>query len=158
MNKIIFAVLVLLAACGSPVESRQAPALVLPDPAGKIVSLASFRGKPVLLNFWATWCPSCREEMPELERLSRRSAGKFSIIGVSLDEDAKTVPPFAKTYGLTFPLPIADRKVVAAYAVRDLPATYLIDAEGRIVRRWVGALDVQAVENDILALLKRSPS
>jgi peroxiredoxin len=158
MNKYIVAVAVLLAACGSPVGSRQAPAIVLPDPSGKIVSLESFRGKPVLVNFWATWCPSCREEMPALEDLFRRSGEKFSIIGVSLDDDPKTVPPFARKYGLTFPLPIADRKVALAYAVRDLPATYLIDADGRIVRRWVGALDVRAVENDILALLKRSPS
>jgi peroxiredoxin len=158
MNGFILAVLVLLAACGSPVGSRQAPELVLPDSAGKTVSLASYRGKPVLVNFWATWCPACREEMPGLEQLFRRSGETFSVIGVSLDDDAKAVPPFAKTYGLTFPLPIADRKVIDAYAVRDLPATYLIDADGRIVRRWVGTLDVQAVENVILALLKRRPS
>jgi len=158
LKNLILAVLVLSAACGSPAGSRLAPELVLPDPSGKPVSLASFRGKPVLVNFWATWCPSCREEMPALEQLYRRSGDRYSIVGVSLDEDAKAVPPFAKKYGLTFPLALADRKVIAAYAVRDLPATYLIDAEGRIVRRWVGALDVQAVENDILALLKRSPS
>jgi peroxiredoxin len=158
MNRLVLAVLVLLAACGSPAGSRQAPELVLPDMAGKTVSLASYRGKPVLVNFWATWCPSCREEMPSLEQLSRRSGDRFSVMGVSLDEDAKSVPPFAKKYALTFPLLLADRKVIEAYAVRDLPATYLIDADGRIVRRWVGTLDVQAVENVILALLKRRPS
>lgn len=158
MNKLLLPILLLLAACGSPTGSREAPELVLPDLGGKTVSLAAYRGKPVLVNFWATWCDSCRQEMPALEALSRRSGGRFTVIGVSLDEDAAAVPPFARKYQLSFPLMIADRKVAAAYAVRGLPTAYLIDADGRIARRWVGALDVPAVENDILALLNRRPS
>ena len=74
-----------------------------------------------------------------------------------MDEDAAAVPPFAKKHELTFPLLVFDRQVAADYAVRDLPSTYLIDAEGRIVRRWVGSLDARTVENDILALLQRRP-
>ncbi|MBI4061855.1 MAG: TlpA family protein disulfide reductase [Elusimicrobia bacterium] len=159
MNRFSFAALALaLAACGSPAGSRQAPELVLPDLAGKTVNLSSFRGRPVLVNFWATWCDTCREEMPALEKLFRRSDGRFAVIGVSLDENAALVPPFARKHGLTFPLLIADRKAVAGYAVRGLPTAYLIDAEGRISRRWVGALDVRTLENDILALLNRRPS
>lgn len=159
MTKSLLAALALaLAACGSPAGSRQAPDLILPDLSGKTVNIASMRGRPVLVNFWATWCDSCREEMPALESLFRRSGGRFSVIGVSLDEDAAAVPAFAKKRALTFPLLISDRKVAAAYAVRGLPATYLIDAEGRIARRWVGPLDIPAVENDILALLNRRPS
>lgn len=123
------------------------------------MKLSDYRGKPVLLNFWATWCESCREEMPALQELSRRLASKGAVVlGVSLDEEAPPVRAFVKTHRLTFQLAIADRKVVADYAVRGLPTTYLIDAQGRIARRWVGALDVQAVENDILALLNRRPS
>lgn len=148
-----------LAACGAPAGSRQAPDLVLPDLDGKTMSLSAYRGKPVLINFWATWCESCREEMPALEVLFRRSGERFAVIGVSLDENAASaVPAFTKQHKLTFPLLIADRKVVAGYAVRGLPTAYLIDAEGRIARRWVGALDVRAIENDILALLNRRPS
>ncbi len=159
MNKALIAVLALaLAACGSPAGSRQAPELVLPDLAGKTVSLAAFRGKPVLVNFWATWCDTCRTEMPALEELYRRSGEKYSVLGVSLDENAPAaVPPFIKEHALTFPILIADRKVLDGYAVRGLPTAYLVDAEGRIARRWVGALDVPAVENDILALLNRRP-
>ena len=153
--KLFILVFLALAACGAPAGSRQAPDLILPDLAGKTVNLADLRGKPVLVNFWATWCDSCRVEMPELENLFRRSGGKFSVIGVSMDEDAAAVPPFIKEHKLTFPILIADRKVSAAYAVRSLPVAYLIDAEGRIARRWVGALDAHAVENDILALLNR---
>jgi peroxiredoxin len=158
MNKLLLALLVLVpAACGAPAGSRQAPDLVLPDLAGKTVSLAAYRGKPVLVNFWATWCPSCREEMPALEGLFRRSGGKFSVIGVSMDENLAAVPPFVKEHAVTFPILLADQKVSADYAVRGLPTAYLIDADGRISRRWVGALDVPAVENDILALLNRRP-
>ena len=155
MNKILLAVIVLgLAACGEPAGSRQAPDLVLQDLAGKTVTLASHRGKPVLINFWATWCDTCRVEMPDLEALFRRSGGRFSVIGVSMDENYAAVPPFVKENKITFPILLADRKVSAAYAVRGLPAAYLIDPEGRIARRWVGAVDARAVENDILALLK----
>lgn len=75
-----------------------------------------------------------------------------------MDDDAYTaVPPFLKERKITFPILIADRKVSNSYAVRGLPTAYLIDAEGRIARRWVGALDVRAAENDILALLNRRP-
>lgn len=153
------AVLVLLlAACGGPAGSRQAPELAAPDLAGRTVRLSSFRGRPALVNFWATWCDACREEMPALERIFRRSGGRFSVIGVSIDEDVAKVPPFARAHGLTFPILLADRQAVAGYAIRGLPTAYLIDAEGRIVRRWVGELDVDAIENDILALLDRRPT
>lgn len=160
MNKFSIAVLILaLAACRDSPGSRQAPEFALPDLAGKTVSLASFRGKPVLVNFWATWCDTCRVEMPDLEALFRRSGGRYSVVGLSMDENAASaVPPFVKKHQLTFPMLIADRKVSAAYAVRGLPAAYLIDAEGRVTRRWVGPLDVRAAENDILALLERRPS
>lgn len=159
MNRSLIAVLALaLAACGAPAGSRQAPELALPDLQGKTVSLSALRGKPVLVNFWATWCDACREEMPALEEMHRGSGGKFAVLGVSLDEEAAAVPAFAKKHKLTFPLMIADRAAVAGYAVRGLPATFLIDAEGRIARRWVGPLDFKAVENDILTLINRRPS
>jgi len=159
MKRHLIAVLALaLAACGAPAGSRQAPEFVLPDLTGKTVSLTALRGKPVLINFWATWCEPCREEMPALEELSKRAVGRYAVLGVSLDEDAAAVRAFAKAHKLTFPLMLADRKTSSGYAVRGLPATFLIDAEGRIARRWVGPLDFKAVENDILPLLNRRPS
>lgn len=159
LNKHLLAVLVLgLAACGAPAGSRQAPDFVLTDLAGRTVSLSALRGKPVLVNFWATWCDACRSEMPAIEELSRRSGGRFSVIGVSMDENVSAVSPFVVKHKLTFPILIADRAVSNSYAVRGLPTAFLIDAEGRIARRWVGALDVRAAENDILALLNRRPS
>ncbi|MBI3289262.1 MAG: TlpA family protein disulfide reductase [Elusimicrobia bacterium] len=139
-----------LSACAGSSGSRVAPDFVLRDASGKTVSLASFRGKPVLVNFWATWCESCREEMPALEDLHRRRAADVVVLGVALDEDAGRVSAFAQAYGLTFPLLIADRKTLEDYAVRGLPTTFVVDPQGRIVRREVGPLDLRAVENDIL--------
>jgi len=147
-----------LAACGDPAGSRQAPEFALPDLAGKTVSLASLRGKPALVNFWATWCETCKKEMPDLEALSRRSGGRYSVVGVSMDENLAAVAPFVKEHGVTFPILYTDGKVSAAYAVRGLPAAFLIDAEGRIVRRWVGAVDVRSVEEEILSVLGKRPS
>lgn len=156
MTKFLLAALVLgLAACGEPAGSRQAPALVLQALDGRTVDLASYRGKPVLINFWATWCDTCRVEMPDLQALHQRLDGKGPVIlGVSMDENLAAVPPFVKENKITFPILYSDRSVSAAYAVRGLPAAYLIDPEGRIARRWIGRVDVAAVENDILAFLK----
>ena len=157
IKQLLTALLFGLAGCGSPEGSRLAPDFTLPDLTGKTLSLSSMRGKPVLINFWASWCESCREEMPALEALHRRLSGSGAVIlGVSLDENAvSVVPPFVKTHQLTFPILMADKHAADGYAVRGLPTAYLIDSEGFIAKRWVGPLDVRAVENDILALLKR---
>ena len=113
----------------------------------------------MLVNFWATWCDSCRKEMPALEDLHRRrSAEGLVLLAISMDEDTAKVPPFVREFGLTFPILLFNRKTSNAYAVRGLPAAFLIDGEGRVTRRWVGPLDARVVENDILALLKRRPS
>lgn len=144
-------------ACGQPAGSRKAPDFALLDMDGRLVRLSSFIGRPVLINFWATWCDSCREEMPALEALHRRRPG-LVLLGVSIDEDAaRVVPPFARAHGLTYPLLADAGTASAAYAVRGLPTSFLIDADGLIARRWVGPLDARAVENDILALSSRRP-
>lgn len=151
-------VVLLAAGCGAPAGSREAPEFELRDMSGKAVRLSALRGRPVLVNFWATWCESCREEMPALEALHRRYP-EASLLGVSLDaEPAKEVPPFAKAHGLTFPLLAGTPAAAAAFGVRGLPTAFLIDQDGRIARRWAGAVDAAAVENDIKALLKRRPS
>ncbi|MEK7388740.1 MAG: TlpA disulfide reductase family protein [Elusimicrobiota bacterium] len=159
MNKtLLLGALLLGAGCGGGPGTRQAAEFNLPDLSGKLTALSSFRGKPVLVNFWATWCDSCREEMPDLEALHRRRSPEgFILLGLSIDEDASKVPPFVQKFGLTFPVLFSDKKTSQSYAVRGLPTAFLIDAEGRVARRWVGPLDARAVENDILALLNRRP-
>jgi peroxiredoxin len=150
----------LLSACGGGDGSRLAPPFVLPGVSGGTESLEARRGQVVLVAFWATWCESCREEMPLLQDMrARRAAEGFEILAISLDDDPrKAVPPFARELKLSFPMLAGDRAVAAAYAVRGLPTMFLVDREGRVARRYFGALDARALENDILSLLKRRPA
>ena len=109
----------------------------------RIMSLASMRGKVVLLNFWATWCQECRPEMPMFERLHREFAAKgLSVIGINAREGTPAIRAYAKEIRLTFPL-ILDPKgeINAAYGVIGLPATFLIGRDGRAVARAVGSRD-----------------
>ena len=151
-----------LAACGGGDASGAAPDFALASPDGRTVTLSSKKGRVVLLNFWATWCDSCKEELPVLQELQRAHAqDSFDLLAVNVDDDPpKTAPPFAAAHGLTFPILYADRRAMDAYAVRLLPTTYLIAPDGTIARRYVGPLDERAVENDILRLLNlnRRPS
>ncbi|NNN04375.1 MAG: TlpA family protein disulfide reductase [Elusimicrobia bacterium] len=145
-----------LAACAGRDDSRKAPDFALSSPDGKTVSLSAQKGRVVLLNFWATWCDSCRAELPALKDLNARSNGRFVLLAVNVDEDpGKAVPPFLAREKLDFPIAYADPAVLGAYAVRDLPTTFLIGPDGEIKRRYVGPLDEGAVENDILQLLRR---
>lgn len=103
--------------------------------------LSEMRGKVVVMNFWATWCPPCREEMPSMERLWQKVKEKnIVVLGINVGEDADTIFEFNGQYPVSFPLPMdRDGKVIASYPVRGLPTTYIIDPQGRAVRRAVGS-------------------
>jgi peroxiredoxin len=149
-----------LCACGGGDASGQAPDFTLTSREGAKVTLSGQKGRVVLLNFWATWCDSCKEELPALQEIQRARAGDgFELLALSVDDDpAKVVPLFVVEHHLDFPILYADRGTEAAYAVRMLPTSFLIAPDGTIARRYVGPLDVRAVENDILSLLNRRPS
>jgi thiol-disulfide isomerase/thioredoxin len=149
-----------LCACGAGGSGpHPAPAFSLPALGGGTVSLSSERGKVVLVNFWATWCESCQQEIPSLMALNRRRAGpRFALLAVSVDENASKVPPFARAHGLDVPILLADPATMSAYRVRDLPTSFLIAPDGTIARRYVGPIDPKAVENDIVGLLNRRHS
>jgi peroxiredoxin len=115
----------------------------LPDLSGKSVKLSSFRGKTVLLNFWASWCPPCRSEMPDLQKLSERlKKSKFILLAVNLERDPKAVRSFMNDNHYTFPVLMdAEGKAAQLYAVTAIPTTFLIDKQGRVVQRWIGAVN-----------------
>jgi peroxiredoxin len=94
----------------------------------------------VFLNFWATWCEPCKEEMPAMERLWRRHQGQgFVMVGVSLDSNPKVVPPFIAQHKLTFPIALdAKMDVANTYGVRALPTSFIIDREGRMTALALG--------------------
>jgi len=102
--------------------------------------LADQRGKVVLLNFWATWCPPCLEEMPAMERLWRRFRGQdFVLIAVSVDVDPAVVPPFLARHDVTFPVALdGQMEVTERYGVRALPSSFVIDRGGTLIGVAIG--------------------
>ncbi|MBN1837952.1 MAG: TlpA family protein disulfide reductase [Spirochaetales bacterium] len=112
----------------------------LPTLGGESRSLSSFKGKVVFLNFWATWCGPCRQEMPSMQRLYQRLKDKgLEVVAVNLQEDEKAVQRFVSEHGLTFPI-LLDRsgRVGSTYGARSIPMTYIVDREGFVVAGTVG--------------------
>ena len=108
---------------------------------GETVQLADLRGKPVVINFWATWCPPCIEEMPLLEATAQRYSDRLVVVGVDYAEDAQTVQAFVDTFGITFPIALdSDGAASAQYYVRSYPTTFFVDAEGVLRAQHLGAL------------------
>lgn len=158
---LIVAVSCLLASCNKPVSvsiGSPAPDFSLAELGGGTVALSKQRGKVVFLNFWATWCASCEEEMPVIESLHKKYRAKgLRVLAPSLDRAGRApVMGFAARLGLSFPLLLADPKTASAYGVTGLPTAYLIDRAGLVRKRYAGPLDARALENDILSELEAS--
>jgi thiol-disulfide isomerase/thioredoxin len=119
------------------------PALKLADADGRERSLAEWRGKTVVVNFWATWCEPCREEMPSLERLKERLAGKgFDVLAVNVGESPERVARFTREVPVTFPIVYdKDSAVAKTWKVRGYPTSYVLGPDGRIRYYFVGELD-----------------
>lgn len=128
-----------------PIEiGLPAPDFTFPGIDGKMVSLSDFRGKVVLVNIWATWCTSCVEEMPSMERLYEKLKGKdFEILAVSIDSlGVKVVAPFMKKYKLTFPALIDSAGTIGAgYRTTGVPESFIIDKNGILVQKIIGPRD-----------------
>lgn len=120
-----------------------APAFELPLLDGATISLASLRGRVVLLNFWATWCKPCEDEMPAMERLHSALAGPgFELVAISADASRDDVTKYRDRLGLTFPIAIDPAKHVSeAYQSYRFPESYLIDRDGTILSRYIGPRD-----------------
>ncbi|WP_245232547.1 peroxiredoxin family protein [Thiorhodococcus minor] len=114
----------------------------LSAPDGSVHRLADYRGAPLILNFWATWCPPCRAEMPSLQRAHEQLAQDgIGVLAINVGEDPETVDRFRQDFKLDLPLPIdTDTSVTQAYPMRGLPTTFVIDAQGRLALRASGEL------------------
>jgi len=136
----LFLVVFLLILCKSE-ELTIAPDFTLQDISGKEVSLSDFKGKVIILNFWATWCPPCRKEIPVFIELYKKYKDEgLVIIGISLDrEGEKVLIPFVKKFGINYPVLIGTKKVVDAYGgIRGIPTTFIIDKKGKIRKKHIG--------------------
>ena len=123
-----------------PGRTRAAAEFAVATADGKGFRLNDYRGKVVFLNFWATWCPPCREEMPAMERLyARHRARGFVVVAVSVDADPRVIAPFLKASGFTFPVGLDPKMDVAnAYGVRALPSSFIVDRQGNLAALAMG--------------------
>jgi thiol-disulfide isomerase/thioredoxin len=136
--------LTLLASCNSgrpPRIGETAPNFTVTD-AERTVSLNQFRGKPVLLNFWASWCAPCVEEMPSLVQLQKQMGSKIVVLAVNLDSDQNSYKQFVRDHNVDL-LTVWDPKqqANALYGTFKFPETYVIGPDGKILRKFIGAVD-----------------
>ncbi len=139
---------------GAVKEGAKAVNFTLKDMQDKEVKLSDYAGKVVLLNFWATWCPPCREEIPSMAKLNEQMAGKpFQMLCVSIDDGGKAdVLAFFKKEGVTLPaLSDPDSEVGRQYGITGVPESFIIDKQGKIVKKVIGGLDW--VSPDIVSFL-----
>jgi len=135
---------------------QPAPAFLARDIDGNVVSTADWQGKVVLLNFWATWCPPCREEIPELIDLQNRYKDRLHVIGISMDdpEEAGLVKKFAVRAGINYPIVMASREIIQEYGgVPALPTSFVVNREGKVVQKHVGLYPTFVYETEARALL-----
>jgi len=140
--------------------SRQvAPDFTLPDLSGKNVSLSSYRGKIVLLDFWATWCDPCRDEIPHFVELQNKYGPQgFQTLGVSMDDDPDPVRDFAAKFHMNYPVVMGTSKTGQLYGgILGLPIAFFIDRGGHIRSRHIGATKAEVFEKEIVNLLQEEP-
>jgi len=135
-----------------------AQAFTLTDTAGKTHKLADYKGKWVLVNFWATWCPPCLEEIPDLVALYENKKNNIIVIGVALDyRNAKQVMDFAESMQVSYPIVLGNPKLATEVGPVDgLPTTYLYNPAGKMVAHQVGGVTKEAVEDYIQRVAKSS--
>jgi peroxiredoxin len=124
-----------------PKTGTKAPEFTLPTLKGETISLSDYRGKKVLINFWAAWCTPCTKELPALEAFKKAAPGDIEVISINIDPDDHA-QEFAEEAGVSFPVLLdKDDKVNEEYQVISIPTTILIDASGNVINKHIGAMD-----------------
>lgn len=135
---------------------KDAPGFSLKDSKGTSVQLSKYKGKVVVLDFWATWCGGCKVEIPwfmEFQKKYKHSG--LAVIGVSMDDDGwKVVKPFLKEKKLNYTVVLGNDDLAKSYGLDSMPMTLLIDREGKIAATHVGMVEKSAFEKEIQALLQ----
>ena len=135
--------------------AKRAPDFSATDLEGKKVSLSDFRGKVVLLDFWATRCPPCRQEIPELQKIFDEYRSKGVVVIGASSESSEKIRPFKQKMAISYPLLKVATKVFSAYQVRFIPTTYIIDKKGYIQHREVGFAPGRGVEEKFRSVIKK---
>ena len=132
-----------------PVLPRPAPKLSGTLLDGSSVNLDAYKGKVVLIDFWATWCKPCVDAMPHISKLAKEFGDKgFTVLGVSIDEEPNKVAPFVKKRKIEYPIVLDDKKTPSwqSFKVSGIPALFLVDREGQIIAQWRGKIKASDVE------------
>jgi thiol-disulfide isomerase/thioredoxin len=138
-------------------DDNKAPDFSLKSFDGKTVKLSDYKGKVVIIDFWATWCGPCRKGIPDLVSIQNEYKNDVVIIGISLDGEKtlKDVPGFVKSYGINYPIVYGDEKVVSAYGgIEGIPTAFVVDKKGNVVDKHVGLVPKDTYVNKIKELLK----
>lgn len=135
------------------------PVFTASDLDGRPVSTAALRGKVVIVNFWATWCPPCREEIPDLIALQNKYKDQLQIVGIAQDSGSPAdIRAFAGKYGINYPTVISTPEIEKIFpGVSALPTTFILDREGRLAQKHVGLLNAKRTELETLALSGKAP-
>ena len=134
-----------------------APDFTVTDINGKKLTLSDYRGKVVLLTFWATWCAPCRAEIPHFVEMQQKYGPQgFQIVGISMDDDVKPVKAFYQEYKMNYPVAVGDDKLAESFGgVLGLPVSFIIDRDGRIVKKFIGATEVSVFDKEVADLLSK---
>lgn len=145
----------------APMVGNLAPDFTAQTPAGVEFTLTDHvdregaDGRPVVLNFWASWCGPCRLEMPDFERVSLKYADRAAVVGINQAESADTIEQFRRNTGVTYPLLVDEDWVVNnKYGVSNLPTTIFVDAQGVVREVFVGAMNQAVLEDKLTSLLQ----
>lgn len=137
-------------------EGNKAPDFTLISTDGKKINLSDYKGKVVILDFWATWCGPCRRGVPDLVSIQKNYNDKVVVIGISLDSDRtkKDILPFMKEYGINYPIVYGTNEVVMSYGnIQAIPTSFLIDQKGNVVDKYVGLVSKEIYLERIKTLL-----
>lgn len=144
----------------APMVGHLAPDFTLQTPTGESITLMDYvdregeNGRPVVLNFWASWCGPCRIETPHFQRAQLKYGNQIGLFGVNQGENARTVTDFGRSFGLTYPLLVDESSTVSnQYAVLNLPTTVFIDRDGVVQEVFLGILSQAVLEERINKLL-----
>jgi thiol-disulfide isomerase/thioredoxin len=134
-----------------PLSSSKSPVWELKDPDGKLVKSSDFDGKVVILDFWATWCPPCKAEIPGFIELQKKYGEKgLVVVGVSLDEQGPSVvKQFMNQFGMNYPVVMGNIKTMEDFGGKAIPTTFVIDRSGKVVAKHVGFASKQTFEKEI---------
>jgi len=141
-------------------EHPDAPGISLTDIEGKRLDLADYKGKVVVLDFWATWCGPCRAEIPGFVVMQQKYASQgFSMIGISMDDEPGPVVDFYKEFRMNYPVAVGNQRIGELYGgILGLPTTFLIGRDGRIYAKHTGGINPAIIEEEVQQLLAMSPT